>query len=152
MKKQNGITLIALVITSIVLLILAGVSIAMLTGDNGILTKATTAGEETNKQEVLEAVKLGISEIQADKLDTVTPTSEKKTDGKLSPNSIVEAAISNNPSVEKRAGETYATTEITSETTIKLTFKNVNYVVTYTPASSTEEATIPATITIDVDA
>ena len=36
--KQNGITLIALVIT-IVLLILAGVSIAMLTGNNGILTR-----------------------------------------------------------------------------------------------------------------
>ena len=43
-KKTNlnnfrGITLIALVITIIVLLILAGVSIAMLTGNNGILTR-----------------------------------------------------------------------------------------------------------------
>ena len=36
-EKQKGITLIALVITIIVLLILAGVSIAMLTGDNGCL-------------------------------------------------------------------------------------------------------------------
>ena len=42
-KKENGITLIALVITIIVLLILAGVSIAMLTGDNGILTQAQNA-------------------------------------------------------------------------------------------------------------
>ena len=40
-KSSKGITLIALVITIIVLLILAGVSIAMLTGDNGILTQAT---------------------------------------------------------------------------------------------------------------
>ncbi len=48
-KLQKGITLIALVITIIVLLILAGVSIAMLTGDNGILTKAQTAKEETQK-------------------------------------------------------------------------------------------------------
>ena len=39
-KKERGITLIALVITIIVLLILAGVSIAMLTGQNGILTQA----------------------------------------------------------------------------------------------------------------
>ena len=41
-NKQNnrGITLIALVITIIVLLILAGVSISMLTGENGILTQA----------------------------------------------------------------------------------------------------------------
>ena len=38
-----GITLIALVITIIVLLILAGVTIATLTGDNGLLTKASEA-------------------------------------------------------------------------------------------------------------
>ncbi len=47
--KEKGITLIALVITIIVLLILAGVSIAMLTGENGILTKATESKEETQK-------------------------------------------------------------------------------------------------------
>ena len=41
MKKEDnfGITLIALVITIIVLLILAGVAIATLTGENGVLTK-----------------------------------------------------------------------------------------------------------------
>ena len=47
--KNKGITLIALVITIIVLLILAGVSIAMLTGENGILTQAKKAKEETEK-------------------------------------------------------------------------------------------------------
>ncbi len=41
--KNKGITLIALVITIIVLLILAGISIATLTGDEGILTKTTDA-------------------------------------------------------------------------------------------------------------
>ena len=48
-KKENNkaITLIALVITIIVLLILAGVSIAMLTGENGILTQAQKAKSET---------------------------------------------------------------------------------------------------------
>ena len=52
LKEKSGITLIALLITIIVLLILAGVSIAMLTGENGILTQATeskkanTAGTE----------------------------------------------------------------------------------------------------------
>lgn len=40
MRKQNGITLIALVITIIILLILAGISIATLTGENGILRKS----------------------------------------------------------------------------------------------------------------
>lgn len=47
-NKQNaGITLIALIITIIVLLILAGVSIAMLTGNNGILTQAKLAKENS---------------------------------------------------------------------------------------------------------
>lgn len=43
MKDNKGITLIALVITIIVLLILAGITIAMLTGENGILGNATKA-------------------------------------------------------------------------------------------------------------
>ena len=47
--NKKGITLIALVITIIVLLILAGVSIAMLTGQNGILTQAQRAKNETEQ-------------------------------------------------------------------------------------------------------
>lgn len=46
-KNNSGITLIALVVTIIVLLILAGVSIAMLTGENGILKQARDSKEET---------------------------------------------------------------------------------------------------------
>ena len=48
-NKTNGITLIALVITIIVLLILAGVSIAMLTGENGILSQAQKAKNSTEQ-------------------------------------------------------------------------------------------------------
>ena len=55
---SNGITLIALVITIIVLLILAGVSIATLTGDNGILTRASDAKIETALGAVKEALRL----------------------------------------------------------------------------------------------
>ena len=47
--KENGITLIALVITIIVLLILASVSISMLTGNNGILRQAKNAKQETEE-------------------------------------------------------------------------------------------------------
>ena len=57
-KKNNGITLIALVITIIVLLILAGVTIATLTGDNGILTKASDAKEQTEIADEREKVEL----------------------------------------------------------------------------------------------
>ena len=58
--KEQGITLIALVITIIVLLILAGVSIAMLTGENGILTQAQTAKENTEKASLIEQVQVDI--------------------------------------------------------------------------------------------
>ena len=45
-KQKKGITLIALVITIIVLLILAGISIAMLTGDNEILQRTSDSKEK----------------------------------------------------------------------------------------------------------
>ena len=60
-NKNKGITLIALVITVIVLLILAGVSIAMLTGENGILNQAKKAKEETEIASEEEKVKLATS-------------------------------------------------------------------------------------------
>ena len=53
-RTNKGITLIALVITIIVLLILAGVSIAMLTGENGILTQAQNAKNRTAEAEAQE--------------------------------------------------------------------------------------------------
>ncbi len=58
--NMRGITLIALVITIIVLLILAGVTIAALTGDNGILSRATQASEKTEEAEAKEQVQLAV--------------------------------------------------------------------------------------------
>ena len=63
-RKNQGITLIALVITVIVLLILAGVTIATLTGDNGILTRTQEAKNKTEQAEDIEKIKLAISEAQ----------------------------------------------------------------------------------------
>ena len=57
-KKTKGITLIALVITIIVLLILAGVTIATLSGDNGILTRAAEAKEKTRREDIQEQLNL----------------------------------------------------------------------------------------------
>ena len=60
LKKKEGITLIALVITIIVLLILAGVAISMLSGENGILKQAAKASEGTNKVNVEESLELAV--------------------------------------------------------------------------------------------
>ncbi len=64
LKQVKGITLIALVITIIVLLILAGVSIAMLTGQNGILTQAANAKVEQSHGAVMEGIALAYNEYQ----------------------------------------------------------------------------------------
>ena len=79
--KNKGITLIALVITIIVLLILAGVSIATLTGQNGILTRASDAKEQTEIASVKEQAQLDIANWVADKMkngeDATVNTPEK---------------------------------------------------------------------------
>ena len=62
MKRQKGITLIALIITIIVLLILVGVTITMLTGENGILNQATKSTIETYHGTVKEQIILGADE------------------------------------------------------------------------------------------
>ena len=61
MKKQSGITLVALVITIIVLLILAGVSISLVMGNNGVLTQASSAVIENKKADVREAVSMALA-------------------------------------------------------------------------------------------
>ena len=64
MERNKGITLIALVITIIVLLILAGVAIAMLSGENGILKKAAEAKTNTDKSTAKEEKILSSTELQ----------------------------------------------------------------------------------------
>ena len=67
-KSTKGITLIALVVTIIVLLILAGVSIAMLTGNNGILTQGKKAKEETTVGHEKEAAQMAYTGAKTKKL------------------------------------------------------------------------------------
>ena len=71
-KQQKGITLIALVVTIIILLILAGVSIAMLTGNNGVLTQAKSAKEKTGEKGEQERVNLAASSAMTLGMGTIT--------------------------------------------------------------------------------
>ena len=88
-KSGKGITLIALVITIIVLLILAGVSIAMLTGQNGILTQAQNAKNRTveaqaEEQNILNSYEDKINEYAGIDWDTVLANAQKHPDQKTS--------------------------------------------------------------------
>ncbi len=79
-EAQKGITLIALVITIIVLLILAGVSIAMLTGQNGILTQAQNAKTTTANKSAEEKVKLAVMAARAQSEDASLDATKLKTE------------------------------------------------------------------------
>lgn len=64
LKSREGITLISLVVTIIILIILASISISMMLGNNGLLNKAQTASDETKKSQATETMNLKITNIQ----------------------------------------------------------------------------------------
>ena len=66
LKQNKGITLVALVITIIVLLILAGVSISLVVGDNGVLTQAKGSSDATKIGQMQEALQIAISDVQTE--------------------------------------------------------------------------------------
>ena len=70
-KKNNmsGITLIALVVTVIVLLLLAGISVLMITGNNGILIRAGEAKEKTEEVKLIEEIQIDILAYKKSRLD-----------------------------------------------------------------------------------
>ena len=70
--NKNGITLIALVITIIVLLLLAGVAIATLTGENGLFARAKQAKVAQTESDMKESLNLAIQELQVEKLTEAT--------------------------------------------------------------------------------
>lgn len=76
MKNNKGITLVALVITIIVLLILAGVSLSLVMGENGILNQATRAKTKTDMASAKEELQLEISAYEIAKLTGETTTLE----------------------------------------------------------------------------
>ena len=90
MRKDNGITLIALVVTIVVLLILAAVSISMLTGENGVITQAARAKLENRAGTVDERVKLWKTEVKTSKNTGVPVDSENEMLQKLLDEDLVE--------------------------------------------------------------
>ena len=85
LKNKKGITLIALVVTVVVLIILAGVSINAVLGDNGIIKKANQAASVTKEAEVKEAINRTILEFYlTDDYETLEDFLKAKvTEGKI---------------------------------------------------------------------
>ena len=109
--KEKGITLIALVITIIVLLILAAVSIATLTGENGILTKANKAKEKTETASKEEQRKLAVME--ANMSDTETTFQGVKIPAGFAPTKIEgESTIDEGLVIVDGEGNSYVWIEV----------------------------------------
>ncbi len=66
MRNNKGVTLVALVITIIVLIILAAVSLATLTGDNNIFTRAEQAKEDTNYNQAFDEINTALLSIKTE--------------------------------------------------------------------------------------
>ncbi len=174
LNNSNGITLIALVITIIVLLILAGISISMLSGDNGILQRATTAKENTERAEIIETAQMDILEKQtenhgslsADELEEILISPNYNTQGRLSnEEKILERTLtSKNGKYEIPVSEIYngslsnttpsVVTDYSNEVKTALaegkyvTYKNKPYVVLYNDDNGIEIVAMQLTETI----
>ena len=123
MKNNKGITLIALVITIIVLLILAGVSITMISSQDGILGKATNAKETQKEATEVEKVKLAVQAAMMNENGTVDKT---ELNNELS--KIGYGPVSDLPADIEINGEKYT---ITSNGEVELKTLKVGDEVTY---------------------
>ena len=79
LKGNSGVTLVALVITIIVLLILAGVSISLVVGDNGIFSQATSAADATNAAKVKEQMTNALNAVIMDYFSIKSSTGTSQT-------------------------------------------------------------------------
>ena len=143
MKNQKGVTLIALVITIIVLLILAGVSIAMLTGDNGILTQANKSQVSTIEGNVKEAVRLAV---QAAKMDAEQKAiaSEKTWRAEKNTTTVKAVLAEDLPSSDYEITGEDASGDVATSTELTIVYKGADYA----KATNTSNATITYKVTL----
>lgn len=92
LKQNKGITLVALVITIIVLLILAGVSISLVVGDNGVLTQAKGSSDASKVGQMKEALGLAIEDCQTQYFNKYTTDATAKVEDYITAQAI-DAAL-----------------------------------------------------------
>lgn len=70
MKKESGITLVALIITIVIMIILVTIVLAFALGNNGLINRARDSTIQTEKEQIKEQIKVELMSVQADKLQT----------------------------------------------------------------------------------
>ena len=120
-KQEKGITLVSLVITIIVMLILAGVSLSMVMGDNSVLTQATDAVDETERATVSDEIALGIGAVQ-----TKYYAQYANTTGKITMYEMLTKGLPTNDFVNADTVELYAASGDKENVKLVYTHKNGN--------------------------
>lgn len=123
-KKERGITLVALVVTIVVLLILAGVSISMVLGNNGIVTKAQASQAAQDKAYAKEVVESGLKSVQIDVLTGVKTTAGvDDVVTAIGDSNFVAGIVANTVKYTSKDGKAYTVT-------VDMSDKNTGYTVT----------------------
>ena len=78
MRKEKGLTLIALIVTIIVMIILAGIAISAITGKSGITNQARESKNKSERQEIIESAKSQISDTVVENVGTDITRSQLK--------------------------------------------------------------------------
>ena len=144
--NQKGITLIALVITIIVLLILAGVSIAMLTGDNGILKQTNKAKVAQIEGQVKEEVNLAIQAAKMYAEEQAVSTPEGYSAAEHLSTDIITEMKKDLPAIDTNKGYNVTASNGSDDTagTITVTYTTDNY------TSARNDSSAKITFTIEV--
>ena len=156
MKKNKGITLIALVITIIVLLILAGVTVATLTGENGLLGKASTAGERNNVEAEFEQIKLATMSSMMEgtdlKVNVIQLRKELKDLIKENPDSVITENAEEWTVTGKKTGTQYTITKSgTVEIASGITLESEKLTGGIIKLSANETAEVKATLSKELE-
>lgn len=117
-KEEKGITLVALVITIIVLLILAGVSISLVVGQNGVLTQSQSAVKAQKASSAKETVSLALASLEVD-YKAAWATNQSVSKSTFFTVDKLKAALTTGYTTDDTSNE-----EISSSTVLKITNKN----------------------------
>ena len=108
-KKENGITLIALTVTIIILIILAGISITTLTGEKGLINQARTNSENAQRESIIEKIE---ADLFKEKTKTGNTPSKEKLKEIIQENEYNEGDLGEDSFVTKDGGYTINYNEI----------------------------------------
>lgn len=126
LKENKGITLVALVVTIIVLLILAGVTISLVVGNNGVVTRAQEAQKEQEKAYARDIVSTALKAVEID----MAANSSRYTDDAAKMTALSSAIGNASFTCPATAGQNTKVSYAGKSGTITVTVEWTNYTVT----------------------